>query len=34
MTEAIVTQTGQTMSEILDAAREGPAGKALAGWGA
>jgi DNA-binding MarR family transcriptional regulator len=32
LTEAVVTQKGQAMSELLDAARERLAQKALAGW--
>jgi DNA-binding MarR family transcriptional regulator len=32
VTEAVVTEKGQAMSEILDAARERLAGKALANW--
>ena len=32
MTEAVVTEKGQAMSEMLDAARERLAGKALASW--
>jgi DNA-binding MarR family transcriptional regulator len=32
VTEALVTQKGQAMSEMLDAARERLAGSALAGW--
>jgi DNA-binding MarR family transcriptional regulator len=32
VTEAVVTDKGQAMSEVLDAARERLAGAALAGW--
>ena len=32
VTEAVVTEKGQAMSEMLDAARERLAGNALAGW--
>ena len=32
VTEAVVTEKGWAMSEMLDAARERLAGKALAGW--
>jgi hypothetical protein len=32
VTEAVVTEKGQAMSEMLDAARERLAGKALASW--
>lgn len=32
VTEAVVTEKGQAMSEMLDAARERLAGKALANW--
>ena len=32
VTEAVVTEKGWAMSEMLDAARERVAGKALAGW--
>ncbi len=32
VTEAVVTEKGQAMSEMLDAARERLAAKALAGW--
>jgi DNA-binding MarR family transcriptional regulator len=32
VTEAVITEKGQAMSEMLDAARERLAGKALAGW--
>ena len=32
MTEAVVTDKGQAMSDALDAARERLAGIALAGW--
>ena len=32
VTEAVVTETGQAMSEMLDAARERLVGNALAGW--
>lgn len=34
VTEAVVTEKGQAMSELLDAARERLAGSALAGWSA
>jgi DNA-binding MarR family transcriptional regulator len=32
VTEAVVTEKGQAMSDMLDAARERLAGNALAGW--
>jgi hypothetical protein len=32
VTEAVVTEKGQAMSEMLDAARERLSGNALVGW--